>query len=69
MLSKWADENDQHPDDIKSHNQLYLSLFAGISCVDAINEFSRELIHFYNGARASKKLHHSILYHVMRSVS
>jgi len=69
MLSKWADENDEHPEDYQDHNQLYLSLYAGICLVEGVTEFSREITHFYNSARASKKMHESLLYHVLRSVS
>jgi len=67
MLSKWADENEERPEDYEDHNKFYLSLYAGLGVVEGVAEWSREILHYYNCARASKALHESVLFHVLRS--
>ena len=66
-LSLWADENEEHPEDAEENAKKYLGLYGILGAVEMVVEFSREIIHYLNCARASKHMHAVLLAGVMRS--
>ncbi len=67
VLSAWADANGEHPEDAQQNNKDYLLMYGVIGIIYVLCEFSRELIHYTNCAKAAEAMHAGLLRGVMRS--
>lgn len=67
-LSFWSDYNNNHtPTEVGGKLEFYLGIYAGLGGVEAIIEFTRDMVLFLLCTRASKRLHERLLHSVMRS--
>ena len=67
-MSFWSDYNADHtPSEVTGKLSFYLGIYAGLGGVEAIIEFTRDMVLFLLCTRASKRLHHRLLDSVMRS--
>ena len=67
-MSFWSDYNNDHtPTEVGGKLGFYLGMYAGLGGVEAIIEFSRDMVLFLLCTRASKRLHERLLHSVMRS--
>ena len=67
-MSFWSDYNNNHtPTEVGGKLSYYLGIYAGLGGVEAIIEFTRDMVLFLLCTRASKRLHERLLHTVMRS--